>query len=141
MWRQFRLAVLCLVALALPLQGVMAATMLACGLGQHDQVVAHAIEQEHHSTLASVPSHKHLATATSHGDAVDHHTHDASTGDHSAGHKCSVCASCCTSAAAPAETVSFDPVVMTDFFAPPVARSVPAYVTEGLERPPRLFLG
>ena len=57
----------------------------------------------------------------------------------SAAHKCSACASC-LSAVAPTPTVSFGPITLLDVFAPLVASTIAAYVTEGLERPPRPFL-
>jgi hypothetical protein len=55
-------------------------------------------------------------------------------------HKCSACASCCVSAGLASEVISFDPVKLTESFAPLVAYTLAAFVPEGLERPPRLFL-
>ena len=133
MRRLARLALMFLLAIALPLQGVAAATMIACGSGPHDH--AHAAAHDHHAI-----------DSAGHADASLHEMHVAHSHDPksdlagSALHKCSACASCCVGAAVPSQAIAFDSVKLTDRFAPLVARSVPAYVSEGLERPPRAFL-
>lgn len=131
-----RLALTFLLAIALPLQGMAAATMISCGLGQHEHDRAHAVSHDHHGFA-------HHANATEASSYETHvpHSHDGK-GDLAKGtlHKCSACASCCGGAAVPSQAIAFDTVKLTDRFAPLVARSVPAYVSEGLERPPRAFL-
>jgi hypothetical protein len=127
-----------LLALALPLQGVSAATMLACGTGHHrtgaSEVSAHAHghTQTHHAQGGDASAHEHGTVAQP----------DVGKSDlaKSAAHKCSACASCCLSAVAPTAAVSFEPIILPDVFAPLVASTLAAYVTEGLERPPRRFL-
>lgn len=112
--------------------------MLACGSGKHDPT-AHVSHHEHARAVAS--EHVHASAATA-------HRHDASAPSeranadlaHAAAHKCSACASCCLGAAVPTATLSFEPIALPDFFAPLAARMLAAYVTEGLERPPRTFL-
>ena len=133
MHRLARLALMFLLAIALPLQGVGAATMIACGSGPH--VHAHAVAHDHHA-MDSVGH----ADAGPHGMNMAHSHGGKSDLAGSALHKCSVCASCCVGAAVPSRAIAFDTVKLTDRFAPLVARSVPAYVSEGLERPPRAFL-
>lgn len=133
MSRVARLALMFLLAIALPLQGMAAVTMIACGSSPHDHT--HAVAHDHHAL-----------DSAGHADASSHEMHAA----HSHGgkadlgggtlHKCSACASCCVGVAAPSQSITFDTVKLTDRFAPLVARSVPAYVSEGLERPPREFL-
>jgi hypothetical protein len=126
-----------LLALALPVQGVSAATMLACGLGHH----------EHPASEASVHSHAHTVGHV-HALAASSHDTGAITGappgkadlGKVAGHKCSACASCCLGAAVPTEAASFDAIQLPEVFASLVARTLPAYLTDGLERPPRTFL-
>ena len=143
MWRVLRLAVVCLLAFALPLQGVTAATMMVCGMAQQG---SHSMETEHahHAAAPAAESHPHIAAAESHDRAAHTHTSGGSSDEKSSAtqeaQKCSVCASCCVGAAAPAEPLSFASVKLADQFAPLVPRSVTAYVSEGLERPPRLFL-
>ena len=141
MWRVVRLTLMWLLVVTLPLQGLSAATMVACGVGQHDHSVSHAASHSHRSDIAAREVHSHVADANPYEHADLDHSH---TGKTSLGkgvtHKCSACASCCMSAVVPSETVSFDAVKLTDLFAPLVARTLAAYVTEGLERPPRPFL-
>ena len=134
--RLARLALTFLLAIALPLQGMAAATMISCGLGQHEHDVARAASHHHHGSAG----HDHAAEANSH-ETHFAHSHEGNT-DLAKGtpHKCSACASCCVGAAVPSQAIAFETVKLTDHFAPLVARSVPAYVTEGLERPPRAFL-
>ena len=107
-----------LLAVALPMQGVAATTMISCGAGQHN-----------HATGQS-PAHSHAG-------AVDHHSAGKSAIAKASVHKCSACASCCMSAAMPSQAIVFTSVEATDHFAPLAARSVTAPVVEGLERPPR----
>ena len=122
-----------LLALALPLQGSVAATLRVCGPGHDRMAVAAAALAEHdhaahHHAAAAVPAHDADATAT----AQDLHK--------SAQHKCSACAACCVTAALPASVVRFEAVV--EAAAPPpvfFACSV-AFLTDGPERPPRLPL-
>ena len=132
--RWFRRAVMFLLAVALPLQGVAAATMISCAPGQHDHGSGHFRSHDHRSASSAVAEHSHAAKTSP-------HSHDGKRDLSKASqHKCSACASCCTGAAVPSEEVTFDTVKSTDHFAPLVARRVPAFVTEGLERPPRAFL-
>ena len=55
-------------------------------------------------------------------------------------HKCSACASCCLNAVVSTEAPSFETAKLSNHFAPLITRTLAAYVTEGLERPPRSFL-
>jgi len=140
MWRFARLAVMWLVAMALPLQGLSAATMLTCGFGPHDHAPSHMTYQVSHDGIAEANDHGHASEASPHRHAsLDDGAGKASL-DFDVSQKCSACATCCTSAVVYSEIVSFDAVKLTDFFAPLVARSIAAYVTEGLERPPRTVI-
>jgi hypothetical protein len=131
MWRVFRIAMMCLLAVALPLQGSVAATLRVCGPG-HDRMAVAA---------AAIAGHDHAAHH--HDDAVaSAHDADATTQDlhKSAQHKCSACAACCVTAALPASVLRFEAVA--DAAAPPSAffSSPVAFLTDGPERPPRLLL-
>jgi hypothetical protein len=138
MWRGFRIAMMWLLAVALPLQGSVAATLRVCGPGHDRMAVAAAAIAEHdhaahhhaahHHGASAVPAHDANATATT----QDLHK--------SAQHKCSACAACCVTAALPASVVRFEAVV--DAAAPPpvfFSCSV-VFLTDGPERPPRLPL-
>ena len=143
MWPGLRLVFVCLLAVALPLQGVTAATMMACGMAQHRAPSTEAAEHAHHVGSDGTAGHSHSA-----GETHDHASHMHASGETSDeqsssakdSQKCSVCASCCVGTAVPTEPLSFAPVKLTDQFAPLVPRSVAAFVTEGPERPPRPFL-
>lgn len=119
-----------------------AATMISCGPGQHDHAHVHAVSHDHHAfdSAGHGHGHAHADDADSHQTHVAH-SHDGK-GDPAKGplHKCSACASCCVGAAVPSQALAFETVKLSDRFAPLVARGVPAYVSEGLERPPRAFL-
>jgi hypothetical protein len=144
MRRVIRLVFAFLLVAALPLQGIAAVTMTLCGSGQ----------SAHHAD-SPAPSHGVMA-ADQHADHGMHHHQHASAAladdDQAALHsprvgpdkqsqsKCSVCASCCSAAAVPSAAVAFDSVVMAEFFAPAASTGAPAFLTAGLERPPRPFL-
>ena len=142
MWRPLRSMLLWFLAVALPLQGISAATMAACGTGHHGNTST--------ASQAGIPSHGgHLAAMHVHSyDASGAHEHAGADQAQSAkaglaksvGHKCSACASCCLNAVAATETPSFETARLSHRFAAPVTRALAAYVTEGLERPPRSFL-
>ena len=144
---------LLVLAVALPAQGVMAATMAMCGSHTGDGgVITGAATHEHaEATLThdhvDVFQHTHaksLGSAESHaaGHADDGH-HDADSGAPTKHgfHKCSVCASCCVGAAVPSTAFLFEPVALTDSIATLGFRSFAAVVPKGLERPPRPLLG
>jgi hypothetical protein len=127
-----------LLALALPAQGVMAATMVFCGPNHHDRA---AVVVTHEAGVA----HQHDAAAHSHQAATDAQSEntasDATAGSdrftQSAMQKCTVCASCC-SAAAIHDTVPKLPVLepMAADFAPLVT-AVEPFAVDGPDRPPR----
>lgn len=122
-----------LLAVALPLQGSVAATLRVCGPG-HDRMAMAA---------AVIAEHDHAAH---HHDGAVASAHDAAAGaaaqdlHKSAQHKCSACAACCVTAALPASVLRFEAAV--DAVAPPPAffSSPVAFLTDGPERPPRLPL-
>jgi hypothetical protein len=131
MWRVLRIAMMWLLAVALPLQGSVAATLRVCGPG-HDRmaVAAAAVAQHDHAA-----HHHDGAQASAHdGDAATQDLHK------SAQHKCSACAACCVTAALPAATLRFEAAV--DATAPPplVFLSSVAFLTDGPDRPPRRLL-
>jgi len=143
--RALRLVWVLLLALALPLQGLAAATMAACGPA-HGDAGAHA-----------VPGHEASAHETHRHDPSAHHSHrhDTSADDGSSGalaaddtsspttpdQKCSVCASCCTaSAGLPTHAVVAHPVALAGSLIGHERASLAAFLTDGPERPPRSFL-
>lgn len=120
-----------LLAVALPLQGSVAASLRVCGPGHDRMAVATAVIAEHDHAA----HHHDDAVVSAHDDAAA--THDLHK---SAQHKCSACAACCVTAALPASTLRFEAAV--DAMAPPTPLFlVPvAFFTDGPDRPPRLLL-
>ncbi|MDP3605752.1 MAG: hypothetical protein Q8R59_08415 [Polaromonas sp.] len=95
---RIRRFLLCLMMLALPLQGFAAAAMLYCGPGQ-----AHQAMQTQAATQDSLQSHDHNVATMQH----DHHAQPIDTAAQTqtdqaqaqlpdATHKCGVCAACCS---------------------------------------------
>lgn len=133
MWRLFRIAMMWLLAVALPLQGSVAATLRVCGPGHDRMAMAAAVIAEHdhaahHHDAAVPPVHDAGASAA----AQDLHK--------SAQYKCSACAACCVTAALPATAVSFEAAI--EAAGPPALffSSAVAFLTDGPDRPPRSLL-
>lgn len=149
-----------LLALALPAQGLAAATLSLCGPGRQASA---AIAAAHDSSRAG-PAHH--AGRHAHAHAAQAHSSDAHAGHgpaadappagpgkvpaaasaevdkrlHADEHRCSACASCCTAAVIPSNMLS----VAEPAFAPTVFLAVvPAvekFAASGPDRPPRVFL-
>ena len=130
-WLRYVMA--CLLALALPAQGLANAAMLHCG-----------------------SSHERMHTQSPAFQAADHHEHHAEHGDHAehAGHdpvapdkltdlgqyKCSSCASCCAGIAL---LSAMPQLVVPELGATVFAVLTPgiaAFATDGPDRPPRRSL-
>lgn len=132
-----------LLALALPAQGVIAATMVFCGPNHHDRAsavaVTHPADAVHQPHDSAAHSHDAIADAQAETTASDE-TATADKFTQTAMHKCSVCASCC-SAAAIHDTVPKLPVLepmAADFAA--LAPAVEPFAADGPDRPPRRLL-
>ena len=155
MSRLVRIVLLLVLAVALPAQGIAAATMAMCGMQSeddlglsvgsvpHDDAAPTPTQQQgdglrHAHPDASVSGHSHASEHSDAGDANAQSDTDAS-GQHGL-HKCSVCAACCVGVAFPARTFTFEPVALTDSVASPAVRCIAAVVPKGLERPPRVIL-
>jgi hypothetical protein len=141
-----RFVMLWLLALAIPLQGLAAATMVHCGSSH--QRMHDAVAPAHSHGGSSSHHHSHgVDHAVSMANATDHH--DAAAADASADpdkysdlaqYKCSACGACCSVAALPAFSLSVptpDAVVQWEavHF---LARF--GYFTDAPERPPRPIL-
>jgi hypothetical protein len=160
MWRVIRFALLWLLAVALPFQGAVAATMIACGPNHHGAAAVVPQKTGHDRQADVAPTsvgHDHAQ----HQHGMAHHSKAAATADHGshasgvvasddsqqgaqpqkvANSKCSVCATCCTAAALPSSAISFDSPPLADrvhfFFASHAA----VFMTDGPDRPPRTSL-
>ncbi len=94
---RFRHLLLCLMMLALPLQGFAAASMLYCGMGAgHDAKAAQMeMASSHHQMAdAMVMPHEHEKQDTT--AQVTQQSPDSQKQLPDSSHKCGVCAACCS---------------------------------------------
>ena len=128
-----RIWLLVLLAVSLPVRGVMAATMLCAPTGGavHTEANSTGHEDGHHhddQTLA--------AAGPSHGQAHDDHgmgAHDAASHD-----RCNVCTSSCSSPPLPSAAADIaEPVALTSVSFPDLSVPAPTFQSDGQERPPR----
>lgn len=137
-----RLLLVWLLALALPLQGLAAASLRHCapaGDAVHGSVAAH----EHGPGQTQPMAHDHAAMAAAEGTAVaatvaaDAAQPSSVQAAFSAA-KCSACAACCAALGLPAGTVKVPPAAGTAVVLRPVPTALASFVPAGLDRPPRL---
>ena len=126
--------VIWLLAIALPAQGLAAATMLHCAPQRSDAVPAAHAGHEHHGAAAA--QHHH-------GAASDHAAAgatDAETGSDNMTtqlQKCSACATCCIGLALPSSAQPVPGPLATPTARPEPAAVHAAFLTSGPDRPPR----
>jgi hypothetical protein len=141
MFRMARMLLIWLLALALPAQGVMAATMVFCGPNHHDRAAAasHDAGSAHRSLGSAVNSHHEAvdgqAEYTAPGEAAESETLSPSGMQ-----KCSVCASCCSVSAIHGtvpKLPALEPMA-ADFAA--LVPAVEPFTADGPDRPPRHLL-
>jgi len=162
-----RLLLTCLLAVALPLKGLAASSMLACGPNHHADAAAVA-----HAHGAAAPAHAHaheyaMAATPAHGH--DHGDGDGAAHDHAAGHdagsgsglsaiqpgnaaaadqttglqvhsKCGTCAPCCVSAALTSDQSLHIAAAANSADFPALAAGHASPPAGRLDRPPRSFL-
>lgn len=148
--RFFKLAVLWFVLLTLPLQGVAATGMIACGPDEHGSVSRNDASSAERAGIATVRWHMHNATTRhAHVDSARAvaPSHDEASGQAAwsddvplgAG-QCSACVSCCVGAAIDSEPARMvlpkQSLAHTTFN----FRSHVGFFTDGPERPPRTIL-
>ena len=119
-------------ALALPMQGLAAATMLHCASSPAPQAVvqasvdAHEHAGHHGAADADAPQHSAAHSAHAAGDAADN-----------GGHQCSACAACVAGAALPSAVSVVLPVETAGTVLLAPSSHEFSVVLAGLERPPR----
>ena len=138
-----RTLLICLLALALPAQGVMAATMVFCGPDHRDQ--ASAAAAAHDAGVAHDAQHFNSqpdpAAQDSHaGEAAADETAAPDKFAQSEMQKCSVCAACCSAAAIHSTLLKLPAVepAAADFAA--LVPVVEPFASDGPDRPPRHVL-
>ena len=138
MHRWARLIIALVLAAALPLQGIAAATMQLCAPRADDAVSSESV---HHATVAADSlsphsmHHHHGKTETVKVASSDAERPPAAAP--AAKSKCSVCAACCAGAALPAAPIRFGEAAPDEALVPTLQSPAPAFLTTGLERPPR----
>ncbi len=147
-----------LLVLAVPAQGLAAASMSFCGAGHSssqsqtaDVALSQALSQtqslshsQSHShaaadNAASPHQHRAMSAAADDGKALSGATDDAQS-PHATSHKCSACASCCSTAALPSAALTVPAAERTCSVFSAVVPSVDVFTADGLERPPRAAL-
>lgn len=140
--RFWRALLLCVLALALPLQGAAAAAMVHCAaMPVHEPAFAPEASSHHDAGHAHAGAPTDAIDAAADATAV--HDADGSSGllakahTAGAGHQCSACAACCAGMAIPARSTVW-PAEEPPSLPPPAAEtSVASFISGGLERPPR----
>ena len=132
----WRLVLMCLLSVALPVQGFAAYSTAWCGPEHHGPALFQTDPGHDHD--AAVHDHHHGASLANAGHDTGHPDH--SHGNSAKSDKCSACASCCSATALPSLPVVLKSVARTDQFAPLESSGVAAFLSECLERPPRLVL-
>lgn len=130
-----RIYLLALLAVLLPVRGVMAAAM-PCGPlggGSHSQtsVMGHGVGQHpHHESAAhqqGVQAHEHGSGS---GPQVEH--------GHASQDKCNMCSASCSTPPLPSAAAILDePSALTAASFPALAVPAPTFQSDGQERPPR----
>lgn len=146
MSRFWRALLLCVLALALPLQGAAAAAMVHCAaIPVHESAIA-PDAPNHHGVADTHAMEAMDATDAAHDAAA---VHDAASPSgllakaHAAGagHQCSACAAaCCAGMAIPVRNIVLQAEEPSSLPHPAAEASVVTFISGGLERPPRFSL-
>jgi len=135
MLKLLRLLMIALLALAIPVQGVAAATMLYCG-------------PDHGPGGDAVHAHQAAGASQAHeGHGQDMHEHaqpntpeSPQSPEQSAQAKCSVCAACCNAVAISSSAMRLSPAGAEPEPALKPSSQFYSFITDGPRRPPRSFL-
>lgn len=143
----WRLLVVCVLVIAMPLQGVAAGSMLLCGLPAGAPLVqpsasgASAVAASHaggdHGTAHT--HHRAVSHTDSHHTDGHHNDHNSNSNSDTRGHTCSVCATCCLGQALPSTALDLAAPEPVQSFASAPRLTLSSIVVDGLERPPRLL--
>lgn len=132
MLRVARMIVMWFIAAALPLQGIAAVSMSVCGAPVNSQSTTRSAQAS--EAMAMGHHHHEMAQSSTDGAKGFHHGNGEKSST-----KCSVCASCCTSAVLTAVLVLPAPVAQTYFYVSLDKPGAITFLTTGQERPPRFF--
>jgi hypothetical protein len=140
MRRLLKLWLMCVVVLAVSVQGVAAAAMLNCGPVHHrapDVHGGHDHSAHSHGHLSNSPEPaKEAGTTVAAVDETDA-AETAQLLQQAPKAKCSACASCCSAAALPSSIEAFESKSDAQPYSIPAGSPAAAFLTNGPERPPR----
>jgi hypothetical protein len=141
-----RPALMWLLVVVVPVQGLAAGMMVSCGpnharMAQMSDHLQHEVAEgkAHHHETSSAPADVG-SVQPSHESLSDLPVGSESPLDKVAKFKCSACAACCTATAIPTSVYTFDACASTSLQASVSMSLAPVFLTEGPERPPRLLL-
>ena len=136
---------ICLLLMAIPVKGAVAASMVMCGPG-HDRATAPITAESEKIAGGNVPSHHHNHASYHYaGNGGSEFSHGAGIAQtetlatHGA-MKCSICAACCVGAFLVSSHVVVPASAGTEAPFPALDVQFSGTVLAGLERPPRSFL-
>jgi hypothetical protein len=124
-----------LLALAVPLQGLAAATMLHCAPLRGDAAPQAAHNHDHHVSSAALPHASASKDHDAHHASASHHGHDGD--DTSPVHTCSACATCNVGIGLPSTPTPLAEPTAATALLPALASVHAAFLTSAPERPPR----
>ncbi len=146
--RWLRIALMCLLAVALPMRGWAAMTMAQCG-PSHQQMAIQTTASHHETRHAEASADdvyethsEHVLESSSSTASVMSHVVNSSSDDAHSVHKasqfkCSVCASCCIGAGLPSAIQTVQAVDTPHSIWPAMTPATGFFLTAGLDRPPR----
>lgn len=145
-----RTLLICLLVLAVPAQGVAAATMAFCGPNHHDAAAAsqahrtspvgHPEHVQHASPAESAHAHQDIAALADGDEASSAVSGGSGKVVHADQQKCSACASCCSFGAILSTVLAVPVPAVTPTVFSTVVPTVDAFAADGPERPPRIVL-
>ncbi|RAS19442.1 hypothetical protein [Paraburkholderia bryophila] len=137
-WR--KLFIVVLLVLSFPVQSFSAVSMKC----EPSHAIGERAPVRHESDASPLRHHDHAAMTAAQAGAMNrsvHLPHHGGVGGEHHAHACSTCAACCFGGALPntvAASLSVEPIHFTVPL-PPAAR-VASFLTDGIERPPRISL-
>ncbi len=130
-----RLLIVCLLALALPVQGLAAVVMMHCATEPALQPEKMQM-QEHPHHHQHAHAHGSAEAGTALDAAAPEDAGQSAPASHQ-GHGCSACASCCVAMGLPSQAQALGLLLHSQAPALAAHADLPAFLTEGPERPPR----
>ena len=136
-----------LLVLAVPAQGVAAATMAFCGPNHHGggaaaqmRATAPANHGHHDGTVASEHEHPQASAVADEASSASTAAVASAKVSDASKHKCSACASCCSVGAILSSVLAVPAPVFTPTVFSVVVPSVDTFAADGPDRPPRMVL-